>query len=157
MASPLSAKAGPVRRDTRCEAQNTRHFVGEGYERSRYFEARAGDCHGCSPESSIKSEIAVQIGNNGWRVKGCRNVGSCVVVIGLRCGATRASADVVYACVNNDNRPHFISVGTTIQPPSSVYWLKINWNATPVVRPPTLGYPARGQRHRVKYFVASLK
>ena len=60
-------------------------------------------------------------------------LGSSVVVIGLLlAGPQRASADVVYACVNTTTGLLYVVSATTNCPPpsSGATWIKINWNAT---------------------------
>jgi hypothetical protein len=58
--------------------------------------------------------------------------GSSVIVIGLLlAGPQKASADVVYACVNTTTGLlYVVSATTNCPPPSSGYtWIKINWTA----------------------------
>jgi hypothetical protein len=60
-------------------------------------------------------------------------LGSSAVVIGLLlAGPQKASADVVYACVNTTTGLlYVVSATTNCPPPSSGYtWIKINWTAT---------------------------
>jgi len=59
-------------------------------------------------------------------------LGSSVVVIGLLlAGPQRASADVVYACVNTTTGLLYVVGATTNCPPptSGATWIKINWTA----------------------------
>src|SRR5437868_6724155 len=60
-------------------------------------------------------------------------LGSTVVVIGLLlAGPQKASADVVYACVNSTTGLLYIVSATTNCPPpsSGATWTKISWNTT---------------------------
>jgi hypothetical protein len=68
---------------------------------------------------------------------------SSVAVIGLLLmGPQKASADVVFACVNTTTGLIYIVSATTNCPPptSGATWIKINWNAT-----------AGGQASNVRY------
>ena len=70
-------------------------------------------------------------------------LGSSVVVVGLLlAGPQKASADVVYACVNTTTGLLYIVSATTNCPtPSSGYtWIKINWNATAGGQAPNVSY-----------------
>jgi hypothetical protein len=66
-------------------------------------------------------------------------LGSSVVVIGLLlAGPQKASADVVYACVNSTTGLlYIVSATTNCPPPSSGYtWTKISWNTTSTTAQP---------------------
>ena len=59
-------------------------------------------------------------------------LGSSVVVIGLLlAGPQKASADVVYACVNTTTGLLYVVSATANCPPptSGATWIKINWTA----------------------------
>jgi hypothetical protein len=61
-----------------------------------------------------------------------RLLGSSVVVVGLLvAGPQKASADVVYACVNTTTGLLYVVSATTNCPPptSGATWIKINWTA----------------------------
>jgi hypothetical protein len=60
-------------------------------------------------------------------------LGSSVAVIGLLlAGPQKASADVIFACVNTTTGLLYVVSATTNCPPptSGATWIKINWNAT---------------------------
>jgi hypothetical protein len=70
-------------------------------------------------------------------------LGWSVAVIGLLLmGPQKASADVVYACVNTTTGLIYIVSATANCPPASsgATWIKINWNATAGGQAPNVRY-----------------